>query len=61
MHIIRENITHVLVIKDGYGLEEESHMHTTIITAAAATIYSLAVFFCRRVSLFHICEEQRKY
>lgn len=56
-----KKVTHVFVIKDGSGLEEESHMRTTITaaTAVAATI-SLSIFFCRRVSLFHICEEQRK-
>lgn len=51
----KSKITHVLTIKDGSGLEEESHMRITITTAtpdaataavaAATTIYSLLFLF----------------
>jgi hypothetical protein len=40
----RQKITHVLAIKNGSGLEEESHIRTTIAVAAAA-IYSLPFSF----------------
>ncbi len=53
----KEKITHVLAIKDGFGLEEESH---TADCCCYDLFPSLSAFY-RRVSLFHICEEQRKY
>jgi len=48
MHISKREITHVFVIKDESGLEEESHTRTTITVAAAAAIaaatISLSIF-----------------
>lgn len=57
----REKITHVLAIKDGLGLEEEESHIVDCRCCDLFPFFSSFSAFYRRVSLFHICEEQRKY